>query len=158
MGMYVVLTAFSLSKGLIGIQTDRQGAPPQDADPRNATPNRNSARGRYGGGGLAILTLYEHSLAIAFFRAFFALSSPPLVLHAIGGGEGVQRGTASTWAGRNLGVALPQHVTILVLNQCKNWQSEFVAVAAIVGLSIFLRQRGSAESKPVADPHRETSA
>lgn len=34
----------------------------------------------------------------------------------------------------------------------------FIAVAAIVGLSIFLRQRGSAESKPVADPHRETSA
>jgi hypothetical protein len=40
----------------------------------------------------------------------------------------------------------------------QNWQSEFVAVAAIVGLAIFLRQRGSAESKPVADPHRETSA
>jgi hypothetical protein len=31
-------------------------------------------------------------------------------------------------------------------------------MTAIVGLSIFLRQRRSAESKPVADPHRETSA
>jgi hypothetical protein len=40
----------------------------------------------------------------------------------------------------------------------QNWQSEFVAVAAIVGLSIFLGQRGSAEPKPVADPHRETDA
>nr|WP_322791068.1 DUF6766 family protein [Mycolicibacterium arabiense] len=40
----------------------------------------------------------------------------------------------------------------------QNWQSEFVAVAAIVALSIFLRQRGSAESKPVAAPHDETSA
>jgi hypothetical protein len=40
----------------------------------------------------------------------------------------------------------------------QNWQSEFIAVAAIVGLSIFLRQRGSAESKPVAEPHRQTSA
>ena len=38
----------------------------------------------------------------------------------------------------------------------QNWQSEFIAVAAIVGLSIFLRQRGSAESKPVAEPHRHT--
>ena len=37
-------------------------------------------------------------------------------------------------------------------------QSEFIAVAAIIGLSIFLRQRGSAESKPLADPHHETSA
>ena len=40
----------------------------------------------------------------------------------------------------------------------QNWQSEFIAVAAIVGLSIISRQRGSAESKPVADPHRETGA
>jgi hypothetical protein len=40
----------------------------------------------------------------------------------------------------------------------QNWQSEFIAVAAIVGLSIILRQRGSAESKPVADPHFQTSA
>jgi uncharacterized protein DUF6766 len=38
----------------------------------------------------------------------------------------------------------------------QNWQSEFIAVAAIVGLSIFLRQRGSAESKPVAESHRHT--
>ena len=40
----------------------------------------------------------------------------------------------------------------------QNWQSEFIAVAAIVGLSIFLRHRGSTESKPVAEPHRHTSA
>jgi hypothetical protein len=40
----------------------------------------------------------------------------------------------------------------------QNWQSEFIALAAIVGLSIFLRQRGSAESKPVAELHRQTSA
>ena len=38
----------------------------------------------------------------------------------------------------------------------QNWQSEFLAVFAIVVLSIFLRQRGSAESKPVAAPHRAT--
>jgi hypothetical protein len=40
----------------------------------------------------------------------------------------------------------------------QNWQSEFIAVAAIIGLSIFLRQRGSSESKAVADPHGKTSA
>ena len=32
----------------------------------------------------------------------------------------------------------------------QNWQSEFLAIAAMVILSIFLRQRGSPESKPVA--------
>jgi Domain of unknown function (DUF6766) len=35
----------------------------------------------------------------------------------------------------------------------QNWQSEFLAVAALAVLSIFLRQRGSPESKPVAAPH-----
>jgi hypothetical protein len=39
----------------------------------------------------------------------------------------------------------------------QNWQSEFLAVAAIVLLSIFLRQRGSPQSKPVAAPHSETA-
>jgi hypothetical protein len=35
----------------------------------------------------------------------------------------------------------------------QNWQSEFLAVGAMIALSIFLRQRGSAESKPVGAPH-----
>lgn len=39
----------------------------------------------------------------------------------------------------------------------QNWQSEFLAVGSMVTLSIFLRQRGSAESKPVGTPHAETS-
>ena len=40
----------------------------------------------------------------------------------------------------------------------QNWQSEFLAVAAIVWGSVYLRQRGSAESKPVAAPYAETGA
>jgi hypothetical protein len=40
----------------------------------------------------------------------------------------------------------------------QNWQSEFLAVAALVALSIFLRQRGSPESKPVNAPHTTTGA
>lgn len=35
----------------------------------------------------------------------------------------------------------------------QNWQSEFLAVGAMVAFSIYLRQRGSAESKPVGMPH-----
>lgn len=38
----------------------------------------------------------------------------------------------------------------------QNWQSEFLAVLAIVVLSIWLRQWGSPESKPVHAPHSET--
>ncbi|MFJ3202853.1 DUF6766 family protein [Streptomyces sp. NPDC086989] len=38
----------------------------------------------------------------------------------------------------------------------QNWQSELLAVAAMVVLSIYLRQRGSPESKPVGAPHTST--
>jgi hypothetical protein len=31
----------------------------------------------------------------------------------------------------------------------ENWQSEFLAIGSMVVLSIYLRQRGSPESKPV---------
>ena len=40
----------------------------------------------------------------------------------------------------------------------QNWQSEFLSVGVLVGLSVFLRERGSPESKPVHAPHRETGA
>jgi len=38
----------------------------------------------------------------------------------------------------------------------QNWQSEFLSTAVLVVLSIFLRQRESPESKPVAAPHSQT--
>lgn len=40
----------------------------------------------------------------------------------------------------------------------ENWQSEFLALASMVLLSIVLRQRGSPESKPVDAPHGETGS
>jgi hypothetical protein len=38
----------------------------------------------------------------------------------------------------------------------QNWQSEFLAVGSMVVLSIYLRERGSPESKPVGEPHHST--
>jgi len=38
----------------------------------------------------------------------------------------------------------------------QNWQSEFLAVGAMAVLAIYLRQRGSPESKPVGAPHSST--
>lgn len=38
----------------------------------------------------------------------------------------------------------------------QNWQSEFLAVGSMVVLSIYLRQRGSPESKPVGASHATT--
>jgi hypothetical protein len=39
----------------------------------------------------------------------------------------------------------------------QNWQSEFLAVGSMIALSIYLRQRGSPESKPVGAPHQESA-
>jgi hypothetical protein len=38
----------------------------------------------------------------------------------------------------------------------QNWQSELLAVASMAILSVYLRQRGSPESKPVGAPHSAT--
>jgi hypothetical protein len=38
----------------------------------------------------------------------------------------------------------------------QNWQSEFLAVGTMVIFTVYLRQRGSPESKPVGAPHSET--
>ncbi|PRC42050.1 hypothetical protein C6A85_000000112505 [Mycobacterium sp. ITM-2017-0098] len=150
MGMYVVLTAFLYQRGSSESKPIEEDAP-QDQDPRTAAftsatpwPVRH--------GGLA-LSIYQNSLAIAFFALFFA----SWALHAVGGAaayneESMQHGEPA--------VSVAQYVMTsqFWFESMQNWQSEFVAVAAIVGLSIFLRQRGSAESKAVAEPHRETSA
>lgn len=149
MGMYVVLTALLYQKGSSESKPLHDTAP-QDADPRKARKKNSPWPVRRGGWALAI---YEHSLVIAFFALFFA----SWTLHALGGvsafnEEQIQHGQPmiSVW----------RYVTTAQFwfESMQNWQSEFVAVAAIIGLSIFLRQRGSAESKPVADPNRETSA
>jgi hypothetical protein len=38
----------------------------------------------------------------------------------------------------------------------QNWQSEFLAVGSMAILAVYLRQRGSPESKPVGAPHTST--
>ena len=40
----------------------------------------------------------------------------------------------------------------------QNWQSEFLAIGVFAVATIYLRQRGSTESKPVGAAHAETGA
>ena len=40
----------------------------------------------------------------------------------------------------------------------QNWQSEFLAVGSMAIFTVYLRQRGSPESKPVGAPHDETAS
>jgi len=148
MGAYVVLTIFLFQKGSSESKPIGQRIP-QDEDPRSAKDDPD-APWPVRRGGLA-LVLYENSLAIFFFL-LFGLS---LWLHAVGGAEAYSAEQAEH--------GLPGVTTLEYLGTAQfwfesmqNWQSEFLAVAAIVGASVYLRQRGSPESKPVATPHHET--
>ena len=97
-------------------------------------------------------TIYSNSLVIAMMLIFF-------------GSWGTQSVTAWTefndaqrehdqptvsWAGY-LGRADFWEKTF------QNWQSEFLAVGTLAVLTIYLRQRGSPESKPVGAAHDETA-
>jgi hypothetical protein len=148
--MYVVLTAFLVQKGSSESKPLNEPAP-QDDDPRAVVANQGTPWPVRKGGW--VLAVYENSLAIAFFFLFLA----SWALHAVGGAkafneEQAQHGQAAVSVWRYITTAQ------FWFESMQNWQSEFIAVAAIVGLSIFLRQRGSAESKPVAEPHWHTSA
>jgi uncharacterized protein (DUF486 family) len=147
LGAYVLLTALLIQKG--SPESRNPDGDETDADPR-AHRDDPDAPGPVRRGGLA-LTFYEHSLSIALF-ALFVVS---FVLHALGGHaefnqEQLEHGQAA--------VSLWSFVTSsqFWFQSMQNWQSEFLAVAALIVLSIFLRQRGSPESKPVAAPHAQT--
>jgi hypothetical protein len=96
-----------------------------------------------------VLRVYEHSLSIGFLL-FFLLS---LLAHAAGGASAY---SAEQEQHGQPGVGLLAYLgtSQFWFESFQNWQSEFIAVAAIVGGTIWLRERGSAESKPVHASHR----
>jgi hypothetical protein len=97
--------------------------------------------------------LYEHSLSLALLL-LFALS---FVGHWIGSwrhavDEALAQGLPPPALLDYLGSAR------LWFESMQNWQSEFLAVLAIVLLSVFLREKDSSQSKDVEAPHSETGA
>jgi hypothetical protein len=148
MAAYVLLTVFLIQKGSAESK-DPDRHEPVDDDPRNADLRKPVPWPIRRGG--IWLRLYENSLFLAFAVLFLA----SIVGHALGGvadynAEQQEHGqpTVSTW-----GYATSSRFWF---ESFQNWQSEFLAVCAIVTLSIFLRQRGSPESRPVAARHDET--
>jgi hypothetical protein len=57
-------------------------------------------------------------------------------------------------------VSLPAFLTSsrFAVETAENWQSEFLAVGTMAIFAVYLRQRGSPESKPVGAPHAETTS
>ncbi len=150
MGMYVVLTVFLFQKGSSESKPIAETAP-QDEDPRTQHGNANAPWPVRRGGW--VLVLYENSLSIMFFVLFAA----SFVLHAATGA--VAYSEEQALHGMPGVTALEYLATSQFwFESFQNWQSEFLAVAAIVIGSVYFRQRGSQESKPVAAPHTKTGA
>jgi hypothetical protein len=150
MGMYVVLTAFLFQRGSSESKPPDQPTP-QDEDPRDSE-NRHEVPLPVRRGGW-VLRVYENSLALLFLVLFLA----SFALHATGGARAYSEEQVAHGEAR---VTVWQYVRTAQFwfESFQNWQSEFLAVAVIVGASVYLRQRGSAESKPVAEPHHATGA
>jgi len=148
MGLFVLLTVRLYQRG-----SSESKSPDErnecDADPASHRQDP-KAPWPVRRGGLAS-KLYEHSLSTAFV-ALFLLS---FVLHAVAGVQNVnEQHRLEGLPEQTLG----EYVTSAQFwfESFQNWQSEFLAVLAIVVFSIFLREKGSAQSKAVAAPHDET--
>lgn len=147
MSAYVVLTAMLIQRG---------SAESRDPD----APPRDEEQPAHAGQAPAILSrgplwraLYARSLGIALGLLFVA----SFLLHW----------TQSARAARQDAIAhgdAPATIIGYLLDpqlwfeSFQNWQSEFLSTAVLVVLSIYLRQRGSPESKPVAAPFDQTGA
>ena len=145
MSMYVVFTIFlrqigsAESKSMEGTgEVDREPVPHPDAP----WPVKK---------GGWILKLYQNSLSLVFLLLFLV----SWWFHLYG-----------SWEDHNLQQSLENKPTESLTSYLseptfwfetfQNWQSEFLSVAAIVILTVFLRQKGSPESKPVDAPYMET--
>jgi hypothetical protein len=148
MFFFIVLTVFLYQKGSAESK-DPNKKESVDRDPRKSR-NKKDAPWPVRRGGW-ILKLYEHSLSLAFLLLFLG----SFLLHAVGGaGEynDDQREHGRTERVTTVGYMATSQFWFESL---QNWQSEFLAVGSMVFLSVFLRERGSKESKPVDTPHHE---
>jgi hypothetical protein len=149
MGMYVLLTTFLVQKGSAESRPIDEPAP-QDEDPRDHRDDPEAPWPVRHGSAL-VLRLYENSLAIAFGLCF-ALS---IWLHAVTG-AGAYSEDQQLHGGQAVTVWQYVRTSQFWFESFQNWQSEFLAVAAIIGGSVYLRQRSSSQSKPVHAPNSQT--
>jgi hypothetical protein len=145
MGLYVLLTVWLRQKG------SSESKKLDEEEEVDRTPKDHpGAPWPVHAGGLW-LALYKNSLTIAFFTLFLV----SFMLHALGGME-VYNLEQQDKGEPLVTVMGYMGTTRFWFESFQNWQSEFVSILAIVVLSIFLRQKGSPESKPVDAPVSET--
>jgi hypothetical protein len=142
MFVYATLTVFLFQKG------SAESNDPDNPHPKEPPLTKRSPWAARRGGW--VRKVYEHSLSLAL-AALFLVS---FIIHAISGT--LLRNEEELAQGRP-----PQSVIEYVgtsrfwFESFQNWQSEFLAIGTMVVLTIFLREKGSPESKPVNLPHSE---
>jgi len=146
MALFVVTSIFLYQKG----SSESKDPDKKEEVDREPNPRRKNVPWPVKQGGL-VLTLYEHSLSIALFLLFIL----SFVFHWLG--------SLKDYNEEQMLKNMPHETASQYLSNSRlwfesfqNWQSEFLSVFAIIVLSIFLRQKGSPQSKPVDAPNSET--
>jgi hypothetical protein len=150
MSAYVMLTAFLFQRG--SAESKDPDGPSEVNEDQTAKADDRDAPWPVRVGGWA-RSAYSYSLGVAL-ASLFVLA---FVLHLrysaeAENAEAMMDGQAATSMMDHLASAQ------FWFESLQNWQSEFLSTAVIVVLSIFLRFKGSPESKPVAAPHSETGS
>jgi hypothetical protein len=150
MGVFIFFTVFLYQKGSAESK-DPDKREEVDRDPRNVRDKTNAPWPVRRGGW--VLKIYENSLSLAFFLLFLI----SFLLHAASGRlqyneEQLLHGAPEVSLGGYMSSSR------FWFESFQNWQSEFLAIGCMVVFSIYLRQKGSPESKPVDAPHSETGA
>src|SRR5215213_10108645 len=146
MALFVWLNMFLYQKG----SSESKDPDKEEEVDREPNPRRRNAPWPVKKGSLA-LAIYKHSLCYAL-ALIFILS---FLLHWYGSlkdynEEQLLKNMPTETAMQYLGNSR------LWFESFQNWQSEFLSVFAIVILSIFLKEQGSPQSKPVDAPNSET--
>ena len=141
MAMFALLTVFLYQKGSA-----------ESNDPDNPDPYRKKTADspwpvRRGGW---VETIYNHSLTIALFALFVG----SFTIHLFAGAKEFQQDQVEHGQPPPTIIEYAQ-TSRFWFESFQNWQSEFLAILAMVVLTIWLRQRGSPESKDPATPHGE---
>lgn len=142
----VILTVFLRQKG----STDSKplkGKALQDTSSRLSIIHASDWRRR---GKSIVHVLYSHSLGLALLL-LFVLS---FILHAIGGTNAYNE-TALSHGSDTYSVMQYIGSSHFWFESLQNWQSEFLAVGSLLVLSIYLRERGSQQSKPVGASYNQ---
>jgi hypothetical protein len=146
MALFLILTMMLVQRGSA---ESKDPDKLEDVD-KEPNPKKKDAPWPVKKGGLA-LKIYRHSLCYTF-SLLFLLS---FYLH--------WKGSLKDYNEEQLLKNLPTESATQYLANSRfwfesfqNWQSEFLSLLAMVVLSIFLREKGSPESKPVDAPNSQT--